>query len=373
MIIFLRLIFFIISCKFKIDLQIYLLLLNFSISRNKDVVFYWKETFSDESNTFNLKQEFFVSTHSKKVENKNNFSKRKIHSGGTDIKNKKKITSKIVVSNIEKFPCKFNLLFRKSNNEVNPGINNEINIEISSYDYNEFKILSDFLNDFYISKKNLSIKQFCTFISIFEYLETIIDENFYKIIDLLIRKVYNYLETDRRAFKVDFLRFERIFKVSKKMEDIFFLRMYINFIDFDPNNDSFFENYFIDFLIDEHRLEFLEGNLRVFSVSEGSISIIKQLSKKNELIFELFYCFFHIFNIRKFIFYNSSILFLDVSNILSLFVEFLDEIIFFNQIIKDETILRLMNDKVFKSIKRFHFINTQIQSERKFSLMYLIS
>ncbi|TBU00296.1 hypothetical protein CWI37_1051p0010, partial [Hamiltosporidium tvaerminnensis] len=247
------------------------------------------------------------------------------------------------------------------------------NIEISNYDYNEFKIFSDFLNDFYISKKNLSIKQFCTFISIFEYLETIIDENFYKIIDLLIWKVYNYLETDRRAFKVDFLRFERIFKVSKKMEDIFFLRMYINFIDFDPNNDSFFKNYFIDFLIDEHRLEFLEGNLRVFSVSEGSISIIKKLSKKNELIFELFYCFFHIFNIRKFIFYNSSILFLDVSNILSLFVEFLDEIIFFNQIIKDETILRLMNDKkiffdVFDKLEIiFVIFNVKRKIDKKFN------
>ncbi|TBU13056.1 hypothetical protein CWI38_0544p0020 [Hamiltosporidium tvaerminnensis] len=361
MIIFLRLIFFIISCKFKNDLQIYLLLLNFGISRNKDVVFYWKETFSDESNTFNLKQEFVVSTHSKTVDNKNNSLKRK------------NSFCKIVVSNIEKFPCKFNLLFRKSNNEVNSGINKEINIEISNYDYNEFKILSDFLNDFYISKKNLSIKQFCPFISIFEYLETIIDENFYKIIDLLIWKVYNYLETDKRAFKVDFLRVERIFGVSKKMEDILFLRMYKNFIDFDPNNDSFFENYFIDFLIDEHRLEFLGGNLRVFSVSEGSISIIKKLSKKNELIFELFYCFFHIFNIRKFIFYNSSILFLDVSNILSLFVEFLDEIIFFNQIIKDETILRLMNDKkiffdVFDKLEIiFVIFNVKRKIDKKFN------
>ncbi|TBU07546.1 hypothetical protein CWI39_0303p0020 [Hamiltosporidium magnivora] len=332
MIIFLRLIFFIISCKFKIDLQIYLLLLNFNISRNKDLK---------------------IKTISRN---------EKIHSGGTDIKNKKKITSKIVVSNIEKFPCKFNLLFRKSNNEVNSGINKEINIEISNYDYNEFKILSDFLNDFYISKKNLSIKQFFIFISIFEYLETIIDENFYKIIDLLIWKVYNYLEKDRKAFKS-----------LKKMEDILFLRMYKNFIDFDPNNDSFFENYFIDFLIDEHRLEFLGGNLRVFSVSEGSISIIKKLSKKNELIFELFYCFFHIFNIRKFIFYNSSILFLDVSNILSLFVEFLDEIIFFNQIIKDETILRLMNDKkiffdVFDKLEIiFVIFNVKRKIDKKFN------
>ncbi|TBU12179.1 hypothetical protein CWI38_0865p0030 [Hamiltosporidium tvaerminnensis] len=139
-----------------------------SLNRNKNVVFYWTENSPDERNNFNSQ----LSENS----NENNLCKRKVYFNNSNPEKKKKILSRVIVSNVEKFPCRFNILYNETRKN-----DEDVNIQVSNFDFYDFKIFLEFLNIFYLPLEKLSITNFFVLLHVFEYLDIKIDNNFIKL------------------------------------------------------------------------------------------------------------------------------------------------------------------------------------------------
>ncbi|KAK1351120.1 hypothetical protein CWI37_0189p0020 [Hamiltosporidium tvaerminnensis] len=191
MIVLRRLCVLILNLSSNEDLHKCIFILNFGICRNKNVVFYWTENSPDERNNFNSQ----LSENS----NENNLCKRKVYFNNSNPEKKKKILSRVIVSNVEKFPCRFNILYNETRKN-----DEDVNIQVSNFDFYDFKIFLEFLNIFYLPLEKLSIKNFFVLLNVFEYLDIKIDNNFHKIMDILLLNVYRYLKTEKKHMKMKF-------------------------------------------------------------------------------------------------------------------------------------------------------------------------
>ncbi|TBU07707.1 hypothetical protein CWI39_0281p0010 [Hamiltosporidium magnivora] len=214
---------------------------------------------------------------------------------------------------------------------------------------------------------NFYLCNFILFLNIFEYLDISIDENFYKIVDLFLFQLCDLVKNKSINLEEEISQQKNKLIFSKHMVKIIFERFYKNYISLKSENLELLENIIKDLLLNKYDVELINSDLGLVSMSDDLIDIFEIILKKNHYCQNMFYLIFSIFDIKKVIFHRLIINLHKINNIIEFVLENIDEVVFYNMLIKDETIEFLNNNSIFNNLKHIHFINTKIISKNAFS------
>ncbi|TBU20156.1 hypothetical protein CWI38_0123p0070 [Hamiltosporidium tvaerminnensis] len=355
--------YFLINCKFCRNQTDCLILFCFGVLNTKFIEFYWIENDEYISEDIASKNEIrMVSDDLKAEDNDMKGIKRKTTIENPKTFKRRKLTRNIIVSTVEYFLSIFKKLIIENNDE-----HYTLKIEVKDFTYEDFNIFLSYYKTFYFPFSNFYLCNFILFLNIFEYLDISIDENFYKIVDLFLFQLCDLVKNKSINLEEEISQQKNKPMFSKHMVKIIFERFYKNYISLKSENLELLENIIKDLLLNKYDVELINSDLGLVSVSDDLIDIFEIILKKNHYCQNMFYLIFSIFDIKKVIFHRLIINLHKINNIVEFVLENIDEVVFYNMLIKDETIEFLNNNLIFNNLKHIHFINTKIISKNTFS------